>query len=148
MLQPLRQSASVMARGVRRNSRRHIELDERRRLLRQVASRTIGSLGPVLEGAGRDPSGRAHLLRQEHRLFGVRPGWRWCYPEFQFDAAGLVYPEMTPILLSLPDEPGWNRLRWFLTPNERLSGRMPLHIWESDRERVVLAAARESDWKR
>lgn len=124
-------------------SRRRTELDSRRQLLRQVSSRTIKMLGPLLEGAGADPSGRAYQLREENRLFGVRAGWRWHYPEFQFDAAGWVYPEITAILIKLPDEAGWSRLRWFLTPHSLLGGRAPLQVWNIDRGAVARAASAE-----
>lgn len=124
--------------------RRQAVLDARRALLRQVKSRTIGEIRVALSSSGGDPSERAFCMRRANRLFGVCAGGRWRYPEFQFDAEGQVYPEIGLILPHLPDETGWLRLRWFLTPNEKLDGWTPLRAWTQDRARVTAVVIEEN----
>ena len=85
-------------------------------------------------------------LRKAGRVFGVRSGQEWLYPEFQFDNRHRVLPEMEEIVAALsPDEQGWDRLQWFLEPHERLGGKTPLDVWKSDRTKVI-AAARSERW--
>jgi hypothetical protein len=65
------------------------------------------------------------------------------YPRFQFSDTGLPHAEMKVILAALPDERGWDRLQWFLTPHAVLGGRTPLEEWSVDRGNVVAAAQTE-----
>jgi hypothetical protein len=82
--------------------------------------------------------------RGSGKLFGVRWGREWRYPRFQFDGRRQLYPEMKEVLTALsPDNPGWDRLQWFLQPHEILKGRTPLQVWNSDRGKVIEAANTE-----
>jgi hypothetical protein len=82
--------------------------------------------------------------RGSGKLFGVRWGREWRYPRFQFDDRRQLYPQMREVLSALsPDNPGWDRLQWFLQPHEKLKGRTPLQVWNSDRRKVIEAANTE-----
>lgn len=51
---------------------------------------------------------------------------------------------MRDVLTALvPDNRGWDRLRWFLEPNSVLNGRIPMEVWSEDRSQVVEAARME-----
>ncbi len=83
-------------------------------------------------------------LRTAGKIFGVRFGREWHYPQFQFDASRQVIPEMKEVLRALsPDEQGWDRLQWFLESHEELREQTPLSVWSEDRRRVIEAANAE-----
>jgi hypothetical protein len=85
-------------------------------------------------------------LRRAGKVFGLRHGRAWYYPQFQFDAQGVPYPEAAQVLDELGGEAqSFDYLQWFLEPNAHLIGKTPLEIWSKDRQAVV-AAAREAHW--
>jgi hypothetical protein len=85
-------------------------------------------------------------LRNAGKVFGVRHGRAWYYPQFQFDGEGVPHPEMTQVLEALGREvQGFDYLQWFLEQNARLDGQTPLEVWSRNRQAVV-EAAREAHW--
>lgn len=98
----------------------------------------------MLDKVGAVPSTDALDARREAGdVFAVRDGDRWLYPRFQLDADGGPIAEMKAVLAALPDDAGWDRLQWFLTPHETLEGRTPLEVWRDYRWSVMRAAATE-----
>jgi|GEM_PF-1602701 len=122
---------------------RQTVLAHRRSMLKQVPAYSIGEIAGFFETTSVNACQTAADLRKAKRLFGVRAGWSWRYPKFQFDCAPGIHSEMRSILTKLPDEHGWNRLQWFLAPHILLNGETPLEVWSRDRSRVVLAACSE-----
>jgi hypothetical protein len=116
----------------------------RRQMLDKVGSYSSEDLAAAAESITSNPSQFAADQRGTGAFFGVRFGREWRYPKFQFDAERHILPEMKPVLQALsPDEQGWDRLQWFLQPNETLHGRTPLDVWEGNRQKVVEAANTE-----
>jgi hypothetical protein len=122
-------------------------LSRRHSLLERVPTFSIREISGSFDLTNCNASQRAADLRKMRRLFGVRAGWTWRYPKFQFDASRHVHLEMREVLVKLPDDLGWNRLEWFLSPHEALGGETPLTVWRRDRSLVVAAAATEN-WHR
>jgi hypothetical protein len=112
---------------------------------------TVGSYGSedLASAWGSTTSNASQLAadqRKAGKVFGVRVGREWRYPQFQFDAARKPFAEMKAIVGALsPDERGWDRLQWFLEPHEALHGKTPLEVWPQDRSKVV-EAARTEHW--
>src|ERR1041384_5933563 len=82
---------------------RRAVLADRRALLAAVPTYSAVEIGAACDGGNSNLSQRAAELRISQRLFGLRSGWKWRYPQFQFDAELKVFPEMRHILLNLPD---------------------------------------------
>lgn len=116
----------------------------RQQLLDKVATFTSEDLATAAGSVTNNASQYALDLRSRGKVFGVRFGRTWHYPRFQFDAQRRALPEMKAVLDALsPDPQGWDRLQWFITPHERLTGRSPLQMWDSDRNKVIEAAQTE-----
>jgi hypothetical protein len=110
-------------------------------MLDAVGSFTSEELAAAANSITSNASQFAADQRNAGKLFGVRFGSAWHYPKFQFDSKRNTIPEMKDVLTALsPDEQGWDRLQWFLTPHEKLKGRTPLQVWKTDRQKVVEAA--------
>lgn len=132
--------------GTSGTSERELLRDARRQLLRQVPSFTSEELASGGGSISDNPSQYALDLRSRGKVFGVRFGRTWHYPRFQFDAQRRAVPEMKVILDALsPDPQGWDRLQWFVTPHEKLTGQTPLSMWATDRQKVI-DAARLEQW--
>ena len=125
---------------------RRAVLADRRALLAEVPTYSAIEIGRACDSMNCNLSQRAAELRMTHRLFGLRAGWSWRYPKFQFGPELHIYPEMRQILLNLPDEQGWERLQWFITPSESLHGRTPLEAWPDERKQIVEIAMTEN-WR-
>ncbi|CAB3736367.1 hypothetical protein LMG24238_06223 [Paraburkholderia sediminicola] len=108
-------------------------------------SRVAGSVeAPPLADA------RAFLadVRAARLLLGV---WSeaqrgFVYPDFQFDLSGKLRPEVSKLLMVLPDDDdrgGWRRAFWLYSPHALLDGLPPAEVFVSDPGRVLKAAARE-----
>ncbi|HTU64405.1 MAG TPA: hypothetical protein VMF52_00530 [Steroidobacteraceae bacterium] len=116
----------------------------RREMLESVGWFSSQDLASAATSTTSNASQLAADLRKPGRVLGVRFGQSWCYPKFQFDGRKQIIPEMKQVLAALsPDDQGWDRLQWFLEPNETLKGRPPVDVWETDRARVVDAASKE-----
>lgn len=125
-------------------SERTLLRDARKELLSKVATFTSEELASAAGSISNNASQYALDLRSRGKVFGVRFGRTWHYPRFQFDAERRALPEMKVVLDALsPDPQGWDRLQWFVTPHERLTGRSPLQIWDTDRNKVIEAAQTE-----
>lgn len=118
-------------------------LSRRHSLVQRVPMFLFDEIAASFEPANCNASHRAEDLRKARSVFGVRVGWAWRYPKFQFDARRRVHPEMHEVLLKLPDDLGWRRLEWFLMPHEALNGDSLLSVWRRDRSLVVAAASTE-----
>lgn len=125
---------------------RRAVLADRRALLAEVPTWSATDIGNACDSMNSNLSQRAAELRTTHRLFGLRAGWSWRYPKFQFGPELHIYPEMRQVLLNLPDEQGWERMQWFVTPSEGLGGRTPLEVWHDDRKLIVEIAMAEN-WR-
>lgn len=95
--------------------------------------------------------------RAEGLLVGVwsEPRRRFVYPDFQFDRAGRVRPEVSELLTVLPNEAdigGWRRAFWLYSPHALLGGLLPATVFVDDPQRVIevakqeFAGARGSEW--
>ena len=113
-------------------------------MLDEVGTYTSEQLAAASEPTTSNVSRFAADLRTAGKIFGVRFGREWHYPQFQFDASRRVIPEIKEVLRALsPDEQGWDRLQWFLQPHEELKEQTPLSVWSEDRQRVIEAANAE-----
>jgi hypothetical protein len=125
-------------------SERLLLREARQELLEKVVSFTSEELATAGGSMSGNASQYALDLRSRGKVFGVRFGRTWHYPKFQFDTQRRALPEMEAVLDALtPDPQGWDRLQWFVTPHERLRGRSPLQMWDSDRNKVIEAAQTE-----
>ncbi len=116
----------------------------RKEMLERVGSYNSEDLAAAAASITTNPSQFAADQRSAGKLFGVRFGQAWRYPRFQFDSKRNAFPEMKDVLTALSrDEQGWDRLQWFLEPHEKLRGRTPLEVWNTDRTKVVEAANME-----
>jgi len=126
------------------SSDRELLRDARRELLSRVATFTSEEIASGGDSISDNASQYALDLRSRGKVFGVRFGRTWHYPKFQFDAQRRAVQEMRAVLEALtPDPKGWDRLQWFVTPHERLQGRTPIEVWNSDRKKVIEAAKTE-----
>ncbi len=125
---------------------RRAVLAHRRALLAEIPTYSATEIGAACDSSNSNLSQRAAELRIAHRLFGLRSGWTRRYPTFQFGADLKVFPEMRQVLLNLPDEQGWERLQWFMTPRDELNGKTPLEAWPLHRQPIVKIAKLES-WR-
>ena len=123
-------------------------LQAQRQMLARVQCLTSEGLATKLQSTAVNASQLGNDLRNSGKIFGVRYGRAWHYPEFQFEPAGKPFPEMRDVLAaSIGDERGWDRLQWFLEANEALSGRTPLEVWETGHRELVVEAARRTKWQ-
>ena len=137
-------AASSVAHNEDDSTHREALIRVRRQMLDKVGSYSSEDLAAAAESITSNPSQFAADQRGMGAFFGVRFGREWRYPKFQFDARRHTIPEMKPVLRALfPDEQGWDRLQWFLQPNETLRGRTPLDVWGANRQEVVEAANTE-----
>lgn len=86
-------------------------------------------------------------LRDGKRLLGVwhEPVNAWLYPDFQFDANGLI--KQMPRLLAVYDryyshvwENPWSIVEWFLSPHVLLDDCRPMDVMATNPQRVLRAA--------
>ena len=119
----------------------------RQEMLSSVGTYTSEEIAAALDSTSSNASQYAADQRAAGKLFGVRFGREWHYPKFQFDRSRKpieLFAEVKPLLGALsPDERGWDRLQWFLTPHESLQGATPLEVWGKDRAAVIHAAGTE-----
>ena len=106
----------------------------------------IGQFAEVPAGVDvRDYAARA---RAAGTLLGVwcAPRRAFIYPEFQFNPAGKLRPDIAELLAILPcddDRGGWRRTFWLHSPHTHLDGRSPAEVFVSDPARVLDAARDE-----
>lgn len=123
-------------------------LQVRREMLDRVRSLSSEELALKVESTARNASQVGHDLRKAGRIFGVRFGREWHYPNFQFGPDGTPYGEVSEILTHLsPDDRGWDRLQWLLEPNPNLGGQVPVEVFEKGDREAVVKAAREEVWQ-
>jgi hypothetical protein len=67
-------------------------------------------------------------------------GRGWIHPRFQFDGNGEPYPEIALVLEAFGDADSIAICDWLAEPNPVLDGRPPMHLWLTDRARVVQTA--------
>lgn len=143
-------------RSSRTNKREELESRNRERVLaaqRDMLSRvpalTSEQLAERLNSTTTNASQLGQDWRTSGRLFGVRFGKSWHYPEFQLETSGRPFPEVAEVLAALGEnERGWAYLHWFLEPNYRLlGGSTPLKVWSSADRRRVVEAARLANWR-
>jgi hypothetical protein len=119
----------------------------RQDMLKRIETYTSEELASALDSANGNPSQFAADKRKSNRIFGVRLGREWHYPQFQFDRTRKPlepFAEMKDVLAALaPDVRGWDRLQWFLEPHLVLNEQTPLEVWSQDRAKVVEAARTE-----
>jgi hypothetical protein len=108
-------------------------------------SRVAGSIGSP-------PSADATALLADARAAGLLLGvWSeaecgFVYPDFQFDRFGKLRPEVSALLMILPDDDdrgGWRRTFWLYSPHALLDGLRPVEVFISDPDRVLNAAVQE-----
>jgi hypothetical protein len=116
-------------------------------MLKSIGTFTSEQIASGLDSTSSNASQYAADQRSAGKIFGVRFGREWYYPQFQFDRSRKpieTFDEVKPLLAALsPDEQGWDRLQWFLKPHEALDGLTPLEMWNTDRAAVVKAASTE-----
>jgi hypothetical protein len=116
-------------------------LEARAELLAQVPTYTSEQLATLRASTTTNASQLGQDLRKAGKLFGVRHGKGWFYPQLQVDDRGVPYPEVAEVLRALGAEAnGWDVLQWFTESNDHLDGRKPLEVWRKDRQRVIKAA--------
>lgn len=125
---------------------RQAVLADRRALLAEVPTYSAMEIGAACDSSNSNLSQRAAELRISQRLFGLRSGWTWRYPKFQFGDGLKTFVEMRQVLLNLPDEQGWERLQWFMTPRDELAGSTPMDAWSTHRQQIAKMAMLES-WR-
>jgi hypothetical protein len=103
-----------------------------------------------LSGIRADSEARQYAARArvDGRLLGV-----WCatretflHPDFQFDGAGNLRPDVVRLLAVLPDEDdhgGWRRAFWLYSPHPLLHGQLPAEVFTRDPVRVLGVARLE-----
>jgi hypothetical protein len=123
---------------------RHLLIQLRREMLEKVGTLSSEDLATAAESITSNSSQYAADQRSAGAIFGVKFGKEWRYPAFQFDAKRRVRSEMKTVLAALaPDDQGWDRLQWFLTPHEVLGGKTPLVLWQKSPLKVIEAANTE-----
>jgi hypothetical protein len=119
----------------------------RENMLNRVKAFSSEELASALDSTSPNASQFAADKRKSNRVFGVRFGRQWHYPQFQFDRTHKPlepFDQIKDVLAALsPDVRGWDRLQWFLEPHEALSSQTPLDVWSQDRGKVVEAARTE-----
>jgi hypothetical protein len=128
---------------------RELLLDAQREMLGLAPSVTSEQLATRLESTTTNASQLGQDLRTAGRLFGVRFGKAWHYPQFQLETSGKPFPEVLEVLSALgKDERGWAYLKWFLEPNHKfLQGKTPLAVWGDGERRKVVEAAGLEHWQ-
>ena len=124
-------------------------LAAQRDMLNRVPALTSEQLAERLLSTTSNASQLGQDWRTSGRLFGVRFGKAWHYPEFQLETSGKPFPEVAEVLTALGEnERGWAYLQWFLEPSYGLlEGATPLEVWNSAARKRVVEAARLADWR-
>ncbi len=88
----------------------------------------------------------ASKWRRQGKIFAVRHAGRIGYPQFQFDpVAARPKPVIAKILEAFPkDQDKWHLALWLTSPNDRLGGKTPIGLMDSQPQQVIDAAAAEN----
>ena len=123
-------------------------LAAQRDMLNRVPALTSEQLAEKLNSTTTNASQLGQDWRASGRLFGVRFGKSWHYPQFQFETSGKPFPEVAEVLTALGEnERGWAYLQWFLEPSYGLlGGSTPLEVWNRAARKKVVEAARLTNW--
>jgi len=105
---------------------------------------TAAEAGRRLAPDSADPAGVAEQARRKGQLLAASDGVRDYYPDFQWDAAGLLQGRLPELLAVLPRERdgslGPDAVLWIFTPDRALDGREPAELFDTDPDRVISLA--------
>ena len=129
------------------HNRKRLEIVNQEMIQKAGGYLTSEELAAALNSRAKNPSQFAADLRSNNKILALRWGAKdWWYPRFQFESNGRPAPEIPELMTALaPDERGWDRLQWLLTPHQQLHGKTPLELWHTDRK-AILEAARMERW--
>jgi hypothetical protein len=124
---------SAVVEQARRNA------EARTTFLRDVPTATSADLAELSGSRARNKAALAGGWRKAGRVFAVSVSGQLRFPLFQFDGAGQPKPQLAAILRALQENglSGWELALWFAGASERLDGRRPLDLIDTEPDRVL-----------
>lgn len=118
----------------------------RAELARELGLLSSNEVADLARSRARNRAALANRWKQEGRIFAVPHGGQHLWPGFQLDDEGQPKPVIAEVLEVLePDLTPWQLALWFTGRSGWLDGARPVDLLESEPERVVEAARRDSE---
>jgi DNA helicase HerA-like ATPase len=132
---------SAVVEQARRNA------EARTAFLKEVPTATSADVAELSGSRARNKAALAGGWRKRGKVFAISASGQLRFPLFQFDREGQPKRELAELLAVLQEQglSGWEIALWFSGANERLDGKRPLDLLESEPERVLDAASQLSE---
>jgi len=119
----------------------------RTEFLKELPTATSAEVAELSGSRARNKAALAGSWRKQRRVFGVSASGQLRFPLFQLDRDGQPKPQIAELLHALEGQglSGWELALWFTGANDRLDGKRPLDLLDSEPQRVLEAAGQAAE---